>query len=392
MVEPSRLAEQHLYGFLTALRAAGIGAVPPKQADFLRAVAGSPPRDVTALYWRARVTLLTGIGDVPAFDGVFDAWFRSGPTPGAVAPPAEDSDVAAPNPRGDADLPPQDTAAGSGVEASDLPTSGRRAFGAATPGERDQLRTLDAAWRACRPSTPSRRHRPARSGRRLDMRHIWRQARRNGGEIAELRWLVRPYRARRLLLLVDVSGSVKQHTPQLLRLAHAALHSAPGRTEVFTFGTRLTRVTAALSTPDPDRALRALSDEALDIDGGTAIGAALGQFLDNPRFLALARGALVIIVSDGLERGDCTPMARGTARLSRLGYRLVWWSPLACSPTYRPATRGMSAQLGNLDHLGGVRDLRSGQDEIRRLPAVLAGPRRAVGRRWPDLLPRREAR
>lgn len=271
---------------------------------------------------------------------------------------------------------------GDGTEASSLSTYGRRDFGPADERRRSVMRALEAAWPAVLPQAPSRRRRSARSGDRLDMRHIWRRAHRHDGEIIELRRRARPPRPRRLLILVDVSGSLRQHTPDLLRLAHTALRAAPARTEVFTFGTRLTQITSALSHPNTGRALRAVSGQVTDADGGTAIGAALHEFLSVPRFVALARGALVIVLSDGLERGDHTPMVRATARLSRLGHRLVWWSPLACSPTYSPATRAMAAQLPSLDHLGGVRDLSTGLAEVRRLPAVLSGPRRAAARRW----------
>lgn len=374
-------AADHLWGFLHALRRAGVGPAPPRQADFLRAVAGSAPRDIVALYWYARVTLVSGVADLETFDQVFDAWFRRGETKTLVEPPEEDGEAEAPHGGDDGELPPQDAVEGDGVEASALTVAGRRTFGRSDDRQRDLMRSLRTEWPARLPTIPSRRRRPARHGRRLDLRLIWRHARRDGGEIVRLRWTARPPRTRRLLLLVDVSGSLKQHTPELLRLAHTAVQGAPARTEVFTFGTRLTRVTAPLSRAQVDRALEAVSGEVLDADGGTAIGAALEEFLGNPRFLALARGALVITLSDGLERGDCTAMVRSTERLSRLGHRLIWWSPLACSPTYRPVTRGMAGQLPSLDHLGGVRDLETGLAEVRRIPAVLAGPRRAAMRR-----------
>ncbi|GAA2080159.1 vWA domain-containing protein [Actinomadura alba] len=383
-----RLAADHLWGFMSALRRAGVRPAPPKQADFLRAIAESAPRDVTSLYWYARVTLLDGVADLETFDRVFDTWFRRDDIETAVTPPPDErGNAPAPHGGDDGGPPPPDAVQGNGVEASALATTGRRAFGRSDARQRDLMRSLQATWPACLPTISSRRRHPARSGRRLDMRRVWRQARRDGGEIVRLRWTTRPPRTRRLLLLVDVSGSLRKHTSDLLRLAHTAIQAAPARTEVFTFGTRLTRVTAALSCPQVDRALDALSHEVLDAHGGTAIGAALERFLDTPRFLALARGALVIVISDGLERGDCAAMVRSTERLSRLGHRLVWWSPLACSPTYRPITRGMAGQLGSLDRLGGVRDLETGLAEIRRLPTVLAGPRRAAARHWPEPTP-----
>ncbi|MEO3867375.1 VWA domain-containing protein [Nonomuraea sp. B12E4] len=378
---PAGLAADHLWGFLAALRGAGLPAAPAKRADLLRVIAESPPPGMAALYWYARITLLQDVSDLPAFDRVFDAWFRRA-APGE--PPIREEDERAPAPGGPgADHPPShEVRPGDGIEASTLSTYGTRDFGRTGERGRAIMRALEAAWPAALPATRSRRRRPARSGDRLDVRHAWRRAHRHDGEIIELRHLDRPPRPRRLLILVDVSGSLRQHTPDLLRVAHTALRAAPARTEVFTFGTRLTRITAALAHPYADQALRSVSALVTDADGGTAIGAALEGFLANTRFAALARGALVIVLSDGLERGDPAPMVRATARLSRLGHRLVWWSPLACSPTYRPATRAMSAQLPSLDHLGGVRDLATALEEVHRLPAVLSGPRRTAARHW----------
>jgi uncharacterized protein with von Willebrand factor type A (vWA) domain len=365
------------------LRRSGVPAPPAKQADFLRAIAEAAPRDLTRLYWYARVTLLGDIAGLAAFDRVFDAWFRYGRAADTVGmPPADESEVRAPRDRGDRELPAAPARPGSGTEAGAAAMTRRRDFGRTDPHARDLLRSLRTAWAAGLPTLASRRRRPARSGHGLDMRRTLRQARRTDGEIAALCWTARPPRPRRLLILLDVSGSVKQHTPDLLRLAHSALHGAPARTEVFTFGTRLTRITGALSGPRVERALDAVSRIVPDADGGTAIGAAMQRFLGNPRFLALARGALIVVISDGLERGDCTAMVRATERFSRLGHRLVWWSPLACSATYRPVTRGMAGVVRHLDHLGGVCDLATGLAEVERIPSVAAGPRRTAGHRW----------
>ena len=293
----------------------------------------------------------------------------------AVIPPPDGVDGAV---VGSGSLSTSEARRGGGVEASGVTTTGGRTFARSDDRQRELMRVLRDAWPACLPVIPSRRRRPARAGRALDMRRVWRQARRDGGELTRLHWTTRPPRTRRLLLLLDVSGSLKRHTPDLMRL----VYTAPARTEVFTFGTRLTRVTSALARAGVDPALAAVSRAVTDADGGTAIGAALGRFLANPRYLALARGAVVVVISDGLERGDPTAMVRAAGRLSRLGHRLLWWSPLACSPTYRPVTRGMAAVLRHLDHLGGVRDLATGLSEVERIPAVAAGPRRAAFLSW----------
>jgi uncharacterized protein with von Willebrand factor type A (vWA) domain len=170
-----------------------------------------------------------------------------------------------------------------------------------------------------------------------------------------------------MLLLVDVSGSMQAQSEPTLRFAQA-LTRARARVETFTFGTRLTRVTAALRRRDGDAALARLAAEVGDFDGGTRIGAALEAFLARPTNAALARGAVVLVFSDGLERGDPAPMVAAVRRLARLAHRLVWASPLAADPRYRPATRAMSGVLPDLDALvdGG------GPAALARLPDRIA--------------------
>jgi uncharacterized protein with von Willebrand factor type A (vWA) domain len=147
---------------------------------------------------------------------------------------------------------------------------------------------------------------------------------------------------------------------------------------VYTFGTRLTRVTAQLSKRDVDTALDGLAGVVLDVNGGTRIGSALDEFLADARRTAAARDALVVIVSDGLERGDPGAMVAAVRRLGRLSHRVVWWSPLACGTDYQPLTRGMAAVVGDLDDLVGVRDLASALDAVGRLSALEAGRRRSL--------------
>ncbi|ASR36010.1 hypothetical protein BAY61_14485 [Prauserella marina] len=379
MRDPARDGVRELlWGFLGALRAEGLAVSPARTEDFFRALAVSAPRDAVALYWRARLTLVDDVGLIPAFDAVFGSWMlREEP-----ADPAGHGSTGVPAPRGqDTGEPPVDEAVlGGGARAGADTVTRTRAFGAT--GDRARLlRALEAEWPRALPTTRSRRRRLSRSRGTLALRATARLARRTGGEIVYLRREVRPPRNRPVLLLVDVSGSVKQHTPDLLRLAHTAVR-AEGRAEVFTFGTRLTRVTTALAHPDTGRSLAAVAHAVSDVDGGTAIGGALDEFVANPRFLSLARGAVVIVVSDGLERGDCDLMLRRARRLSLLGHRLLWWSPLACSPGYRPVTRGIAGVLPWLDHLGGVGDLPTALAELRHLPGVRARPRREALRDW----------
>jgi uncharacterized protein with von Willebrand factor type A (vWA) domain len=380
----TRQVQDHLHAFLRTLTETGVAVSPPKRADFLRSVVASPPEDVAGLYWRARLTLVTDREAFQTFDAVFDAFFGGGHLlvqEQAPEPPDAEGETAAPNAGGEGELEPLEPSSGSGRHASGVDLHSTRRFAPTSAAARDQLREVGATLADVLPRILARRLRPARRGGRLDIGRVLRAANRSGGEVVTLTWLRRPPRPRRVLLLIDVSGSQRLYSPDLLRFAHEVVRVA-GRAEAFSFGTRLTRVTTALDTPEVDRALEAVSATVLDADGGTRIGTALEQFLANGRLLPLSRGALVIVLSDGLELGDPAAMAAATRRLARLGHRLLWWSPLACDPAYRPVTRGMRAILGDLDDLAGARDLDSVLAQVRRLPEITARARRTATREW----------
>ncbi len=380
----TRRAADHLDGFLRSLGDAGVRVPVPKRADFLRALALFPPASVDGLYWIARVTLLARLEDAQPFDGVFDAWFRKEPAPRVqVRLPALDESGETPAPRAqrEGELPAESLGEGSGLEASGVEVVSRKTFPATGAQARDLLGQLRRTLPDALPTVEARRLRRSRRGRQLDLQRVCREANRTSGEVVRLYWRRRPRRPRKVVLIVDVSGSVKQHSPDLLRFAHAAVAAAP-RVEVFTFGTRLTRVTEQLRAANVDCALDALAGIVHDADAGTSIGTALDGLLGNARYRPLVRGALVVVLSDGLERGDCEAMIRGAHRLGLLGHRLVWWSPLACSPGYRPVTRGMQGVLASLDELSGVRDLDSALQAVRRLPVTASGPRQGAARAW----------
>jgi uncharacterized protein with von Willebrand factor type A (vWA) domain len=318
--------------------------------------------------------------EVEAFDSVFAAWFGDGLVP--LAPP-----VGRPAPRltasrrgrvvasAEGDATGRRKAAGHEASVDEVRSS--CAFPATSIARRRLLAEAEAALSEELPTERARRHRPARHGERLDLRRVLSAAGRSGGEVVRLQWRDRLLRPRRVLLLVDVSGSLRQSSGDALRFAHALVRTVP-RCEVYTFGTRLTRVTRQLAKRDVDAALDGLADVVLDVNGGTRIGRALEEFLADARHTAAARDALVLILSDGLERGDPGAMAAAVKRLARLSHRVVWWSPLACDVSYQPLTRGMAEVVGDLDDLVGVCDLASAVDAVRRLPAVEAGPRRSV--------------
>lgn len=327
--------------------------IPDKRIDFLRALAADPPADVTRLYWLARITLVTRLDDLPAFDAVFAAHFLGAPR--RSAPPRDEGEEQAPQSAKQGEQQPIGLREGTGKDASLHELHNRRAYDAT----HDDLLELRKALRAHLPRIRSRRLRPARRGH-IDLRRTLRAATRTG-EISVLARRDRPHRMRPLLLLIDVSGSLRPQVPDFLRFAWAA------QAETFTFGTRLTRITKELRTPDVDQALANIGDAVLDADGGTRIGPALQEFLDTPRYADRARGALTVVLSDGLERGDPEPMARAVHRLAKLSWSLHWWTPLATDPTYRPVTRGMAAIQDDLDDLAGARDIPTLLERVRRL-------------------------
>jgi uncharacterized protein with von Willebrand factor type A (vWA) domain len=197
----------------------------------------------------------------------------------------------------------------------------------------------------------SRRRRPVRratSGARPDLRRTVRHALRAGGEPIRRGWREPATRPRRIVLLCDVSGSMDPYARALLRFVHAAVVGR-ARVEAFAIGTRLTRLTRELSTRDPDEALERASDAVDDFSGGTRLGEGLRAFNDTWGLRGLARGATVVILSDGWDRGDPAILGEQMARLRRVAHRLVWVNPLKASDGYAPLAQGMAAALPYVD-------------------------------------------
>lgn len=151
------------------------------------------------------------------------------------------------------------------------------------------------------------------------------------------------------MLLVDVSGSMEPYADSILRLAHRMSHAVPGRVEVFTIGTRLTRVTTALRLRDPDEALKAAGQSVPDWSGGTRLGETIRAFTGRWGQRGVARGAVVIIASDGWERGDPQLLGAQVARLHRLAHAVVWMNPHRGKVGYQPVQGGIAAMLPHVD-------------------------------------------
>ena len=333
--------------FPQALRAAGLPASPEQTESLLAAVGLLGPRSLGDIRRVAHAVYGPGPDRQDLFDVIFDSVFLG-------------RSIAAPAP-GDPEELPQSYDAGA-FEELITPEDEDPSGGEATATERlfareiaagNEDAMLRAFARALPRSLPRRRSRRWASGkgRLADARRAFREMMRRDGEVTRLPTRRRTYRERRVLLLVDVSGSMKEGTEGALRLAHA-LKQGGERVECFTLGTRLTRVTRALRHRNRDQALTLASGLVADWDGGTRLGDALAVFLSIPRFAAFARGALVIVVSDGLERGGPEALVASMQRLDALAWSVLWLTPLAADPAYRPETGAMRAILPILDRLG----------------------------------------
>ena len=350
--------------FAQSLRGAGFAIAPDQTVGFIEAVGLLGPGDILDLH-KAGLALFS---IPPERREEYDAIFRAVFMDQSIAAPAtgdDDDEVEAHEPTGDAtdvEVAQDDTPAGD--QASLTERLGQRALAAVGEAEALQRFTREAPGRL--PRRASYRRRAANTGDALDMRRILRDAARREGEVLRLYETTRKSRQRRVLLLVDVSGSMEGQTEASLRFAHALVQSAD-RAEVFTLGTRLTRVTAALGPADRVQALARASDLIADIDGGTRLGDALAAFLNVPRFAGFARGAAVVILSDGLERDGPEALVEATARLSRLAWRLDWLTPLAADPGYRPETAALSTILPMIDRLGDGSSTRAVADHVLTL-------------------------
>lgn len=364
-----------LVGFARALRAAGVAAGPDRAQTFLGALEllGSEVR--SDVYWAGRLTLCGSQDDLERYDRVFAAYFAQHPHPGERARPAPApkpvlrpvAAQAGTSPEGDEEDAVAQPAA---ALASSAEVLRHRDMAELTAAERAQLRRLLAAFSLSGEPRRTPRLRPARRGG-VDPRRTVRELLHRGGEPARLRYRAPATKPRRVVLLLDVSGSMDPYADALLRFAHAAAHGSSSRTptEVFTIGTRLTRVTREMTHRDPDAALAAVASAVPDWSGGTRLGEMLRGFLDRWGQRGTARGAVVVVLSDGWERGDPALLAAQMRRLHRLAHRVVWANPRKARPGYEPLAAGMAAALPSVDAFVEGHSLGA----LERLAAVVRG-------------------
>ena len=372
-----------LVGFARELRGAGLAVGTGDVLTYVQALAPLDPSDLVDLYWAGRATLVSRREDLAAYDRVFRRYFLDEDAPAREQLPVTvravtETEAALVLP--DVDSPGDEREEESekqqlGWMASDADTLKHRSFSACTPAELAALRRIMARIRLTPPRRRTRRHRPGSCGQAVDIRKMARESMRTHGEPAELYFRQRKNKLRPLILILDVSGSMADYSRHLLQFAHTARRaSASGttaRVEVFCFGTRLTRITRELNPRQPDTAIEAAARAVVDWDGGTRIGESLDAFIRRYGRCGLARGGVVIICSDGLDRGSPRTLAGAMERLRRLCYRIVWLNPhKGDARDFVPSTLGMMVAEPHIDLLLSGHDLASLEELAATLPAL----------------------
>ena len=381
------------------LHAAGVPVTPERMSRFAEAILLVAPRYTTEAYWLGRVTLLTGHTQIPVYDRVFDEHFRgyidliddsrpASPSPGASLSDGERAPRGGPGERS-AHSPSPITSATPGIdargdgEAEELSvlaaasTSERlatRDFSECSPEELALLRRLVEQLPLVPPHRRGRRLRRDRRGDRLDMRATLRRAYRTAGDPVHRAHRRHAERPRRVVLIADVSGSMEPYARVYLHLMRGAVRALGS--EAFVFATRLTRLTRQLAAGGPDYAYAKVADATPDWAGGTRIGAALTRFLNDHGRRGIARGAIVVIVSDGWEIGDPHEVGEAMRRLGRLAHHVIWVNPRSAAAEFQPLAGGMAAALPHVDTFLSGHSVRALQDLLAAIRE--AGERRRV--------------
>lgn len=348
------------------LRGLGLAAPPDATIAFATALAEVGIERRANVYWAGRATLVHRPEDVPIYDRAFAAVFDgvAPEDPGEAPPPpaAEsvtmlvDDDGAT---AGEGDDPEPIEGPVVTRQWSDREVLRDKDFAACTSAELDEAHRVMARLRLTGPRRRSRRTRPTRRRRgELDLAATARRALRTGGEPMRTAHRTRGERYRPVVLLCDVSGSMEGYARVMIRFAHTAV-VARSKVEVFTLGTMCTRITRQLRSRDPDAALRSAGDAVVDWSGGTRLGEGLRAFNDQWGVRGLARGATVVVVSDGWDRGRTELLGEQMARLRRVAHRIIWVNPLKAGPEFAPVAGGMAAALPHVDQLVEGHSLRS---------------------------------
>jgi len=385
--------------FSARLHEAGVPASAESAARFARALDLVRPISRRRLYWTARAVFVAEPAHARAFDRVFAAVFGSGAEADDRHSLTESESASSlPEPdrrqRSERDGSVQSSRQSAALSVAAAPQSAERErepgedvevpmlasdeellrekrFDALEPAELIELYKLMAKLRVATPVKRSRRVRSDRHGERVDVRRTLRRSMRTGGDPIHLARRRRRVLPRRMVLLCDISGSMEPYARAYLQFLTCAAGTAAvgsrlgaNRTEAFVFATRLTRLTRALSSRNPERAIQRAAGVAPDWSSGTRIGEALKSFNDRYGRRGMARGAVIVILSDGWERGDPELVGREMARLRRLAYRIVWVNPRAAASGFAPKAGGMLAALPHCDALVSGQSLAALEDVV----------------------------
>lgn len=373
-VRPDRSADlaELVTAFGHRLHAAGVPVTPERVSRFAEAVLIASPQTVPEVYWLGRVTLLCAQGHIPVYDRLFDEYFRgyvdlieqARVTSGALSSPLSAGDRA----------PGQDRSPGSPPSTSPIMSAtpgldargdteseemsmlaaasvserlADRDFSECSPEELALLRRLVEQLPLVPPLRRGRRLRRHRRGERLDLRATLRRAYRTGGDPVRPSHRRHAERPRRVVLIADVSGSMEPYARVYLHLMRGAVRALGS--EAFVFATRLTRLTRQLASGGPDYAYARVAESTPDWAGGTRIGMALTRFLDEHGRRGIARGAIIVIVSDGWEIDDPQEVGHAMSRLGRLAHHVIWVNPRSAAAEFQPLAGGMAAALPHVD-------------------------------------------
>lgn len=373
--------------FAHLLRAQGLDVPVGSVIAFASALGALGLARRSSVYWAGRATLVRRPEDRTVYNRSFEAFWlgrpltAAGPPPGSPAPPVSAvgaieavPEAGTADRHGDGDDEPRPRVP---LRYSATEVLRNKNFADYSPAEFAEAHRMMADLRLGGELRRSRRRRPGHRPGRPDLRRTVRDALSSGGEPIRRSWLVPADQPRRVVLLCDVSGSMEPYARGMLRFLHAAVVARgagrTGRVEAFAVGTRLTRLTRELYWRDPDEALTRASRSVADWSGGTRLGAGLKVFNDRYGTRGMARGAVVVMLSDGWDRGDPAALATEMARLRRVAHRVIWVNPLKAAPGYAPIARGMAAALPHVDQLVAGHSLGALED----LVTVIGGKKRA---------------
>ncbi len=336
-------------GFVHCLRSGGLTVPVSMSLRFTQALMAVGVGNGDDVYWAGRATLVSRPEDIAMYDAMFLAFFHRNGTGFKVRfeDEAESASLGTDDGDGDGDGESGDDDI-LALRYSAAETLGEKDFAEFTKSEMYEAQKVMNKMRLEPSVRDSRRRVPTSGGDRNDLRRTVRAAMRTGGEPLQLSRTRTGVRTRRLVLLLDVSGSMEPYARVLIRFAHAAVVGR-GKVEVFGLGTRLTRMTRQLGSHDVDEAVQSAAEAVVDWSGGTRLGDAIATFNDEWGVRGMARGAIVVILSDGWDRGEPEKMASEMERLHRAAHKVVWVNPLKASPGYEPIARGMAAAMPHID-------------------------------------------